>query len=335
MKDYLTSIWNSHNTEYRNQIMVRTKIDIVENVACYLCTISTTHQKVFTLTLADIKHIGKQFLKRFKGVEIQILPFENRYELVIILLETALEDIFILLINDIIEELQVVLTEQEAINAIHIKINEWRRLFERLSTEGLNSEQQVGLYGELFFIKRLMESDINHDAIIQSWLGTSGSNHDFSFGKISIEIKTTRANYPTLKITNELQLDILGLDHLFVVLLAVDVREALTDTLTSIIADIQYYLANNRSILNLFNQKLQEVGYFKDHEDQYKKTSYHLRDYIIYKVTEGFPRIDRAVLGTDSIFNVSYQINLAYCGNFQIDERELKNSLLNHGKTNE
>lgn len=333
MKDYLANIWKGHISAHQNQIMVRTKVDIVKNVDCFLCTISTTHQKVFTLKLTDIKQIGKQFLKRFKGVEIQILPFEDKYELVIILLETTLDDIFILLINDIIEELQVISTEIEAVNAIHMKINEWRRLFERLSTEGLNAEKQVGLYGELWVIKRLIECGIEETEVIQSWLGTSGSNHDFSFGTISVEVKTTRANYPTLKITNEFQLDTEGLEHLFVILLAVEVREGLQDTLPSIIADIQNILRDNLPILNLFEQKLQEIGYFRDHEEDYKNKSYYLKDYVIYEITEGFPKIDQTVIGTKAIFNVSYQINLAYCEDYQINEQLLIDHL-NHGKTN-
>jgi hypothetical protein len=333
MKDYLVNTWKEQISTNQNQIMVRTKIDNVEHVDCFLCTILTTRQKVFTLKLTDIQHISKQSLKRFKGVELQILPFAGRFELVIILLETTLEDIFILLINDIIEELQVISTELEAINAIHMKINEWRRLFERLSTEGLNSEQQVGLYGELFVIKRLIENDIDANQVVQSWLGTTGSNHDFSFGTRGLEVKTTRANYPTLKITNEMQLDTEGLEHLFVILLSIDVRDAITNTLPSIIGDIQLLLIKNGSSLSLFNQKLQDIGYFKDHEDQYKMISYHLRDYIIYEIKENFPRIDRNRIGTKAIFNVSYQINLAYCEDYQINE-QLLTDRLNHGKTN-
>lgn len=131
MTNYISQTWKTQQADLRNHIVVCTPIEQITHLKCDLCTISITRKKVFKLRITDIKSIDNQhFFKYLNGVEIHILPFDGRHELVIILIETAFEHVFIQFIKDIIETLQTISTEQEAVNVLHIKVNEWHKLFE-------------------------------------------------------------------------------------------------------------------------------------------------------------------------------------------------------------
>src|SRR6185295_5802854 len=53
----------------------------------------------------------------------------------------------------------------------------------------LGIERQIGLLGELLFLKRLL--DAGEAAALSSWVGPSGEPHDFRTAQREFEVKTT------------------------------------------------------------------------------------------------------------------------------------------------
>jgi hypothetical protein len=85
---------------------------------------------------------------------------------------------------------RVQLDGQPAAKAVAETLRAWAALIRQKSL--LSLEQQVGLMGELLFLKRLA-STISWKAAAESWRGPEAQEHDFTLNKIDIEVKTTLA----------------------------------------------------------------------------------------------------------------------------------------------
>lgn len=66
-------------------------------------------------------------------------------------------------------------------------IRAWRELLKERAR--LSSEEEVGLWGELWFLDHLLGA--GYDAALDAWTGPRGDPHDFRFGKIEVEVKTS------------------------------------------------------------------------------------------------------------------------------------------------
>jgi hypothetical protein len=100
----IKDIWDNQITSFQNEV-IKHYIREIKNVKCYIGTISFSNAKFFTLEIEPDKKIHPNYLKRFIGVEVQVLPSDSNNELTIILLEEELSEIFILFIVDIIKSI--------------------------------------------------------------------------------------------------------------------------------------------------------------------------------------------------------------------------------------
>ena len=72
----------------------------------------------------------------------------------------------------------------------------------------------------------------------------------------------------------------------------------------------------------LLEDRLLEVGYSDAHEPKYRNARYTLRESRLFRVEPNFPRIVEADLA-DGIGDVDYQLAVAACEDFEMDEGEL------------
>ena len=71
-------------------------------------------------------------------------------------------------------------------------IARWRDLFSEEGAGGLlSANSQLGLFGELTFLKRVLEGDLSGRTAC--WKGPAMSQHDFRWAGVAIEIKATRS----------------------------------------------------------------------------------------------------------------------------------------------
>lgn len=309
-------IWHKQSLLGSSEVIYKEKIEEVANLCCYIGTIGISGAKVFILELDKEIKIHQNYLKRFVGVEIQVLPALNHSELVIILLENDLSDIFSYFIEDIVNELSKIDNQNEALLKISTKINYWKRLFSKVTGELLNSQQQSGLYGELYFLNELLEHKIDHSLVIDGWHGPFGANQDFWYNGIAVEVKTSKSNKPSIKISNEYQLDISGLNELYLIFYKINMYQGGTDTLFKIIAEIRKKL--DYETLASFNEKVQSLGIYPELEEEYNSLSFSIIFEKQYKINEDFPKIIRKTLN-DSISSVTYEIDPKHCTDFEID----------------
>ncbi|MCF8714416.1 PD-(D/E)XK motif protein [Joostella atrarenae] len=321
----IKDIWDSQLNASKNKVF-RERVVQVSGLTCFIGTITFSNAKIFLLELDSNINIHQNYLKRFIGVEVQIIPSSNnKKELAIILLDDELTDIFIVFIEDIINSLLDINNSEIALNIISKRINYWKKLFEKFSTNLLTPQQQRGLFGELYFLNKVLKEN-NYIQIINAWKAPNGTNQDFYTNAKAIEVKTSISNSQTIKISSEYQLDISGLDKLFIAFYKLYEFPDGT-TLLSLINDIRLLLNSDIDLLNVFNVKLINLGVFPELEVEYNEIGYLIRDEKYYNVTSEFPKIT-ALMVNESISKISYGIDLGYCINFEITFTEILNEIL-------
>jgi len=313
----LKEIWKNQALLISNEV-VKERVDVVPNLYCYVGTISFSKAKIFLLELDESLLIHSNYLMRFVGVEIQILPINSeKKELAIILLEDDLSDIFTYFIEDIINSLSITDNQDDAILIISRKIGYWKKLFSKLTGGLLTSQQQSGLFGELYFLKLLFENLNSEEKVIKSWQAPSGANQDFYIDGNAVEVKTSRSNSPSIKISNEYQLDISGLKHLYVAFYKLNEYPGSEYTLLNIITEIRQHIENREDILFEFNTKLESLGISPDDESEYNITSFTVRSEKYYFIAPEFPKITPDSID-NAISKVSYEIAPNDCAAFEI-----------------
>jgi hypothetical protein len=315
----IKSIWESQKPT--GDIIIKTKINDIPHLNCYAATNHITGQHLYIMSLSKKMEIPELRNYRFKGVEIFLLELESSSELNIYLIDISLKDIFSLFIQNIVEDILESTTENEALTKTLNIISKWKKLFDKISFNGLTIEQQKGLTGELLFINFLLDSQKTASKILHAWSGPDFEDKDFVFGATGLEIKLTSSKNPTLKITSERQLDIQNLDILFLVLYTVnDVKEN-GFTLTSLIDQTRQRIGDNLHNLKLFNDKLISLGILDDDLHNYDKM-YSLKNIFYFHVTSEFPKIVKSQVPW-GIYNTSYSIELSAVEKFIIDSKEI------------
>lgn len=324
----IKDIWDSQTTSFKNEV-IKHYISEIKNVNCYIGTISFSKAKFFTLEIESNKTIHSNYLKRFIGVEVQVLPLSNgKKELAIILLEEELSEIFILFIEDIIKSLMGVNNSDEALFAISNRINYWKKLFGKYSNGLLTPEQQRGLFGELYFLNKLLQNSSQFSKVINAWQAPTGANQDFYFNEKAVEVKTSKSNKPIIKISNEFQLDCTGLVSLYIAFFKLNEYPDDNHTLLDLIKEIRKSLHLNTEQLKSFNLKLESLGVVPETEEEYSTTGYIVREEKYYQVSEEFPKIIKSMV-SEEISKISYEISPIKFEKFEVKYNCLKKELLN------
>lgn len=324
----IKDIWDKQVASRKNEV-IKERIFELKNINCNIGTISFSNAKIFTLEIESDVIIHSNYLKRFIGVEVQVLPLEGEYkELAIILLDVELTDVFVLFIEDIIKSLSIANNSVEALTIIASRINYWKKLFGKYSNGLLTPEQQRGLFGELFFLKKMLDSNSNYQIIINAWQAPTGSNQDFYFDGNTVEVKTSKSNNSSIKISNEFQLDITGLKSLYIAFYKLNEYPDENHTLLNLIEEIRLLLLDSIDILKEFNLKLESLGITPETEEEYNNVGYVVRDEKYYQVTDEFPKIISSMV-SEAVSKISYEISPIEFEKFEIEYNCLKKELLN------
>ena len=324
----IKKIWIEQESSSGKNV-VRQRVTSINNISCYIGLIGTTGAKMFQMELDKSIGIHKNYLHKFKGVEIQAIPKGLNYrEFTIILIDKALTDIFTLFIEDIIIKLEHTSDPKEALTLINQRINYWKQLFARVSGEILSSERQRGLFGELFFLRLLLHKSEDKETILNSWQGANNSNQDFVHGSNAVEIKTSKAGNPSVFISNEHQLDYTVWANLYLCLIMVNESAGDQNTLFKLIQEIKSLLSYDITLVKDFEVKLNHAGISDDMIEYYNELSYSIRNLRYFGVKDGFPAIIRNTLNNEAIYSVKYQIDIKSCHTFEVSEGiALKNML--------
>lgn len=275
-------------------------------------------------------NINMSSFSNLQEIQIELLPDLNRNArnmLLIKLINNQHKDIFSLLCDDLIQSVATETDETRLVKTLLNRFEKWRTLFDKASQSGLSPEDQRGLFGELLFLRKLLNYSDDHFRILSCWTGPSKEIRDFQNFDWAVEVKTTIGNnHQKVHISSERQLDITNLSILYLYHVSLEKMIDSGDTLPSLVNEIYHILKNDTLSLNRFRAKLYEVGYFDHHIDLYFHTGYHLRNQSFYEVTGDFPRLQENEL-RNGVGDVKYSIILSQCQQYLIHESEVLKNL--------
>ncbi len=221
-------------------------------------------------------------------------------------------------ISSVNNETQLV---QELLN----RFEKWKSLFDRAATQGLSVEEQRGLFGEVYFLRKFLANNNSSLEVVNSWVGPEKQIRDFQFGSWSVEVKTTHGNnHQKILVSSERQLDTSNVESLFLNHISLDSRQMSGETLNQIIESVLVLLEHDFTSLSRFKNKLLTAGYFDQQKNYYEHTGYFIRQDVTYLVENSFPRIEEVDI-RDGVGDVKYSIIISNSSDFiRTDEQVFK-----------
>jgi len=270
---------------------------------------------------------GLRLRDETKGYSIDIGPDEegrtDRATIRIQETSQAYREIFTIFCADILEHWIPHAGVSDSLKSLSRRLARWKRFFQRGTQLGLNREDYVGLYGELSFIEAGLNAGVACLPIINAWQAPLGTNQDFLFGPLAVEIKTTTGNeIDKVRITNARQLDSTGLQSLFLARYAFDFRQGSGRTLPQLVANLRATLSTlSTDALSAFSDRLLEAGFVEGTPNEFDGWAFTARQFDVFNVVDGFPRLLESSLPS-GVSEISYTLNLSTAAHFRIVEAD-------------
>ncbi|MFW5871807.1 MAG: PD-(D/E)XK motif protein [bacterium] len=313
MTTKIENIWNDfelNDTLKSGVVLKRFSPDIMP--ACFVAMRMPEKVKSIAFRLSK-GNVDVSALNDLKDITTEILPDETQVDkmlLLISLADNSLSSIFAVLCEDLFNYISNIKEDKELVKSLQNRFLKWKELFEIAKSPGLSPEKQIGLFGELFLLKELIEESGKIEECLNIWVGPDIGIRDFEKNNTAIEVKTTQThNHQRIRISSERQLDTSLLENLFLFHLSLEKRNGKENSLNKIVSALFSVIGDNMLLNNMLNRKLISVGYFKHHESYYENISYMIRGKDFYTVTENFPRIEEKDL-MKGVGDVKYSIIL-------------------------
>ncbi len=279
---------------------------------------------IATSISSDVE-INISSFSNLQEVQLDILPDVNQMGknlLIFKLINNQHKDIFAVLCEDLISSISVETNEKKLVATLLNRFEKWKSLFNKFALQGLTSEEQRGLFGELYFLRIFLQNKSDNQNVLNTWVGTSKEIRDFQFNNWALEVKTTIGNnHQKIHVSSERQLDTTHVDNLFLYHLSLEKVQESGESLHQLVSSIQALLQSDMISLNRFKAKLYEVGYFEQHEF-YNNIGYHIRQANYYKVEGDFPRLQENEL-RNGVGDVKYSIIISQCQEYIQSENEV------------
>ncbi|MFE3976503.1 MULTISPECIES: PD-(D/E)XK motif protein [unclassified Peribacillus] len=260
---------------------------------------------------------------KWRGIDIgqeyfsQIGPLKDKNFLVISQNVEGSEEIFEQVLQNLVNHILI----EEVLplyTVVYEVLDRWHNFFKRKWDTKLTLEEEMGLFGELYYINKWLEIFPQEPPlIIKDWKGPLKNRIDFVSKNSGVEIKTVAPKIrDEIKISNEKQLEINPvIDRLFLYILKVEVNDSTGKSLRILIETIEEQLTDRAPSLAVqFKDLLLEVGVISE---DYDKNYFFVHEELAYNATEEFPKLTSKNLPM-GITNVSYSIDMTHCKSFKV-----------------
>jgi hypothetical protein len=220
------------------------------------------------------------------------------------------------------EDLLIVLghSSTAAREAVIRTLVRWRAFWSS-RTAGLSREEALGLFGELWFLRRWMGPVTVREA--SRWLATPHARHDFQWPEASVEVKTaatTAVGGPVHRISGLDQLDDPVSGQLYLFSLQVTDDALAGNTLAGLVRSLADDLRDSEETLLLVNDKLAGYGYNPAEAEAYERRLRVISERL-YIVGQGFPRLTRRTFGSglpEGIGDITYTLAISACARWLV-----------------
>lgn len=232
-------------------------------------------------------------------------------------------EIFRVLCGDLLEVTRA-LDAGEAPSAVTLllgRLDQWQQVLARRRQGRLTRNEEIGLFGELLFLKDVLSAQNGLASAIAAWRGPYGDEQDFAVAGAIVEVKTQGTTADSwISVSSEDQLDVSsGAIFLCRQCVAADTSPEHGRSLDELVGQLLAATAALPISNSLLRTGLDAAGW-KDgagYDDIWR-----LDERFFYRVEEGFPSIVRADLRA-GVARVRYQISVAACQPFRVEQAAL------------
>jgi hypothetical protein len=270
----------------------------------------------------NIRTVPDSHLPQGHGFEVSRLPADptggDRLWVALARRAGGSRELFAMMAEDLLRLLKTGAARDEdgLLHRFLSRIRAWQDFMDRHREGVLSAEAELGLFGELIVIDRMIEAGMPERHVIDAWQGPLDGLQDFMPGSGGIEVKTTLSagGFPAT-ISSLEQLD----DSLRQPLFLAAVRLALDPsgmTLPAKADAIRERLGANQAALDLFEIRLMQAGLLRTAAEHYTGCLLHVATVVMH-VCDGFPRLTRAHVHP-AIRKARYEIDLDLVGESDI-----------------
>ncbi|MDA8120261.1 PD-(D/E)XK motif protein [Acidiferrobacter thiooxydans] len=196
--------------------------------------------------------------------------------------------------------------EERLLRTFLARVRSWQE-FMRKGAQALSPEAEIGLIGELIFLREAVRAGLPAPLALDAWVGPLSGIQDFEIGPGALEVKATLSarGFPA-KIGSLEQLDDSVRKPLFLAGVRLSQRES-GRNLPEFVEDVRVELRGNSGTEGVLSDRLLAAGYRDAHADRYPRR-FIVEGVRVVEVGDGFPRM---VAGTvpDGIGRVIYEID--------------------------
>lgn len=202
---------------------------------------------------------------------------------VVVCRKTHLNELFSIISTEILNAL---VSESSHPDLVALKVlNRWRELLERAPSERPDMQTIVGVFGELWQLKKLV--DIN-PASVSCWQGPLDARHDIMAGSISLEVKASLARTGRfIVIHGHEQLEPVSDGRLYLASLKLERVEEAGENLLDLVHGITNAGGDQAVLLPL----LAHVGFTSHTLELCGDIRFVVKESLVYPVEDLFPRI--------------------------------------------
>ncbi len=214
--------------------------------------------------------------------------------------ERQLDQLFSEVCVDVLEAVEA--RPNQALAATNEVLATWRSLFAPSNTV-LRTSALAGLFGELVMLRDLLSKT---PSAALMWHGPAGERHDFTSGKIAVEVKTTtRPDGRAARIhgLDQLNPPMNGRLHLRWIRVA---QESDGESVPDLVRHVLAATDDPPTVHSM----LAEVGFRLSDDSRYESIRFRIVEDDLLTVTDGFPRLLAATAGATAIRDVEYTIDV-------------------------
>lgn len=207
------------------------------------------------------------------------------------------------------------------VRLVHNVLAKWRRFWSGMNQGTLSREQQLGLFGELWFLNRWLAPSVGAPKAIQMWRGPTGARNDFESPGLGIEVKaTSRIDAAHVIHGLEQLMEPLGGSLLLFSVVLRDEASGI-DSLPKLVEETRTLLVSDFTGQSQFDTALYSAGYDDRHASDYGRLSVRVRSEELYRVTSSFPRLVPASISNglpSGISAINYELRLEAATNLRV-----------------
>ncbi|MCC7411787.1 MAG: PD-(D/E)XK motif protein [Gammaproteobacteria bacterium] len=238
----------------------------------------------------------------------------GRWALLIELKDRTFQDLFEVLVGDVLIAIHCDSGNQATLRAVLLCIDRWRRFVERKG-EPLSDEEVQGLIGELVVLSRCARC-FGADVALAAWTGPDRALRDFELPDTSVEVKTYQGgDAATVLISSPAQLDAVAMRPVYLAAVRLTLSDAQGLTLSEFVGRALSVIGPGTASDGVLEERLVAAGYLAAHAPLYVKR-FIAGPVMTYAVTPGFPRI-RSIDVPQGVSGVRFALSIPALAPFQ------------------